>query len=49
MQTQDIMIPFVKNLFQNSLFPEHGHNKLKNAKSRKDAYDLIYEICSLKD
>ncbi len=42
------MIPFVVYLFQNSLFPEHGQNKLKNSKTRKDAYELIYEICSLK-
>lgn len=42
------MIPFVGYLFQNSLFPDNGQNKLKNSKTRKDAYELIYEICSLK-
>jgi hypothetical protein len=47
-ETQEIMVPFVGYLFQNSLFPESGHNKLKNAKTRKAAYELVYEICSLK-
>ena len=36
------MIPLVKFIFQNRLFPENGQNKLKNAKSRKDAYELVY-------
>lgn len=42
------MIPLVKYIFQNNLFPESGQNKLKNSKSRKDAYELIYEICKIK-
>ncbi len=29
------LVPLVKFLFQQSLFPESGKNKLKNAKSRK--------------
>lgn len=41
-ETQQIMVPFVGYLFQNSLFPENGHNKLKNSKTRKDAYELVY-------
>ena len=36
------LVPFI---FQQSLFPENGRNKLKNSKSRQDAYQLIYEIC----
>lgn len=36
------LVPFI---FQQSLFPEKGRNKLKTSKSRLDAYDLIYEIC----
>lgn len=35
-------MPFI---FEQSLFPENGRNKLKNSKSRQDAYQLIYEIC----
>lgn len=48
-ETQQIMVPFVSYLFKNSLFPENGQNKLKNSKTRKDAYELVYEICSLKN
>lgn len=33
------LVPFI---FQQSLFPENGRNKLKNSKSRQDAYQLIY-------
>jgi len=36
------LVPFI---FQQSLFPEKGRNKLKTSKSRQDAYDLINEIC----
>lgn len=36
--TLNEMVPVVKFLFQQSLFPETGQNKLKNAKSRKEAY-----------
>ena len=36
------LVPFI---FQQSLFPENGRNKLKSSKSRQDAYQLIYEIC----
>lgn len=43
------MVPLVKFLFQNSLFPESGQNKLKNSKSRKEGYELIHAICSLRD
>lgn len=43
------MVPLVKFLFQNSLFPESGQNKLKNSKSRKEGYELLHEICSLRD
>jgi hypothetical protein len=39
----------VKFLFQQSLFPETGKNKLKNAKSRREAYELLYAICSIRD
>lgn len=33
--TVHLMVPLVKFLFQQSLFPESGQNKLKNSKSRK--------------
>ena len=33
--TLNLMVPLVKSLFQNSLFPESGQNKLKNSYSRK--------------
>jgi hypothetical protein len=35
-------VPFI---FQESLFPEKGKNKLKTSKSRENAYELIHEIC----
>ena len=43
------MVPLVRFLFQNSLFPESGQNKLKNSKSRHEAYELLCEICALRD
>ncbi len=42
-------IPLVKFIFKENLFPEGGQHKLKNSQSRKDAYNLIYEICRHKD
>ena len=47
--TIDELVPLVKFLFQQSLFPESGQNKLKNSKSRKEAYELLYEICSIRN
>ena len=43
------MVPLVGFLFQKSLFPESGQNKLKNSKSRHEAYELLCEICQLRD
>lgn len=43
------LVPLVKFLFQHSLFPEAGKNKLKNSKSRREAYELLYAICSIRD
>lgn len=40
-------LPLVRFLFQQSLFPESGQNKLKNGRSRKEAYELLYEICAV--
>jgi ubiquitin carboxyl-terminal hydrolase 34 len=48
--TQDTLSYFVElvpYLFQNLLFPEGGVNKLKTAATRKEAYELIYNICAL--
>lgn len=47
--TLTLMVPLVKFLFQQSLFPESGQNKLKNSKSRKEAYELLHAVCSLRD
>ena len=47
--TLHLMVPLVKSLFQNSLFPESGQNKLKNSRSRKEGYELLHGICSLRD
>ncbi len=47
--TLPLLVPLVKFLFQQSLFPESGQNKLKNSKSRKEAYELLHSICSLRD
>ena len=47
--TVNEIIQLVSFIFQKSLFPENGKNKLKNSKSRQDAYELIYEICKYKD
>ena len=44
-ETISYIINLVPFIFQQSLFPEKGRNKLKTSKSRQDAYDLIYEIC----
>ena len=44
-ETVNSIVDLVPFIFQQSLFPEHGRNKLKNSKSRQDAYHLIYEIC----
>lgn len=44
-ETIDSIVELVPFIFQKSLFPENGRNKLKNSKSRQDAYQLIYEIC----
>jgi ubiquitin carboxyl-terminal hydrolase 34 len=43
------MIQLVQFIFQKSLFPEDGKNKLKNSKSRQDAYELVSEICQYKN
>lgn len=43
------LVPLVRFLFQQSLFPESGKNKLKNAKSRREAYELLYAICSIRN
>ena len=47
--TLSLMIPLVKYLFSYSLFPEAGQNKLKNSNTRKEGYELLYRICSLRD
>lgn len=41
-ETSSEIVELVPYIFQSSLFPENGKNKLKNSKSRQDAYDLIY-------
>lgn len=43
--TIDCIVNLVPFIFQQSLFPDKGRNKLKTSKSRQDAYNLIYEIC----
>ena len=40
--TIEVIVNLVPFIFQLSLFPEKGRNKLKTAKSRQDAYELIY-------
>lgn len=41
-ETIEVVVNLVPFIFQQSLFPEKGRNKLKTAKSRQDAYNLIY-------
>lgn len=40
--TIEVIVNLVPFIFQQSLFPDKGRNKLKTAKSRQDAYELIY-------